>query len=50
MKSKEILPNIPKGPVFRVVMDEQECWMITHPGGSKEALVKHLRDVFIDYI
>mmetsp|Transcript_589 Transcript_589/g.928 ORF Transcript_589/g.928 Transcript_589/m.928 type:complete len:1025 (-) Transcript_589:6917-9991(-) len=50
MKSHDILPNIPKGPVFRVIMEEQEDWMTTHPGGSKEALVRHLREIFHDYI
>jgi hypothetical protein len=46
---KEILPNIPKGPEFREVMDEQENWMTTHPGASKEALAKHLRTQFPEY-
>ena len=50
MKSDEILPNIPKGPSFRDIMDEQEDWMITHPGGSKEQLVLHLREKFHEYI
>jgi len=50
MKSKDILPNIPKGPVFREIMDEQENWMNMHPGGSKEGLVKYLREVFHEYI
>lgn len=50
MKSDVILPNIPKGPVFRDVMLEQEDWMIAHPGGSKEMLVSHLREKFHEYI
>ena len=43
---KTILPGIPKGPTFRLVMDEQESWMTTHPGASPEALQDHLRCVF----
>lgn len=50
MKADNILPNIPKGPIFREIMDEQEDWMTTHPGGSKEALVRHMRESFHDYI
>mmetsp|Transcript_5862 Transcript_5862/g.12017 ORF Transcript_5862/g.12017 Transcript_5862/m.12017 type:complete len:884 (+) Transcript_5862:335-2986(+) len=46
---KSVLPNIPKGPVFREVMDKQTEWMITHPGGTKENLVNHLREEFPDY-
>ena len=48
--SEDILPNVPKGPVFREIMDEQMNWMTTHPGGSKEFLIIHLRDVFREYI
>ena len=44
-----ILPNLPKGPVFREVMDEQTNWMVTHPGGSTEGLVSHLRNVFEEF-
>lgn len=46
---KELLPHIPRGPAFRDVMDEQESWMITHPGAQKDPLVYHLRTVFSDY-
>eukprot|EP00559_Dactyliosolen_fragilissimus_P004824 CAMPEP_0184867300 /NCGR_PEP_ID=MMETSP0580-20130426/25894_1 /TAXON_ID=1118495 /ORGANISM="Dactyliosolen fragilissimus" /LENGTH=848 /DNA_ID=CAMNT_0027367493 /DNA_START=275 /DNA_END=2821 /DNA_ORIENTATION=+ len=41
--SQSILPNIPKGPAFRDVMDEQTNWIISHPGGSKEALISHMQ-------
>jgi hypothetical protein len=44
-----ILPNIPPGPVFREVMDEQEDWMTAHPDGAKEALSKHLRQAFSEF-
>ncbi len=47
---KSVLPNIPKGPVFREVMDKQTEWMITHPGGTKENLINHLREEFPDYV
>jgi len=50
MASDGILPNLPIGPVFREVMDEQTNWMTTHPGGSKEGLIIHLRRVFNEYV
>lgn len=50
MISDSILPHVPKGPVFREIMDEQTNWMVTHPGGTTHALVRHLRDVFSEYI
>ena len=50
MKSEDVLPNIPKGPIFREIMDAQEDWMITHPGGSREGLIRHLREIFSEYI
>ena len=50
LKTKEILPNVPSGPVFRDIMDEQEDWMIKHPGGGRDALITHLRKVFHKYI
>jgi len=46
---KKILPNLPKGPAFRDVMEEQQSWMITHPGGSLEALSTHLQNMFPDF-
>ena len=47
---RTILTNIPKGPVFRDVMDEQIEWMTTHPGGSKEGLIQHLRATFSAFV
>jgi tRNA nucleotidyltransferase/poly(A) polymerase len=46
---KKILPRIPKGPVFRDVMEEQESWMTLHPGAGADFLVKHLSETFPDY-
>ena len=46
---KAILPNIPRGPSFRDVMDEQSSWMIQHPCGSADALALHLLEAFPDY-
>ena len=46
---KAVLPNIPVGPGFREVMDEQQSWMTTHPGGGIDALSAHLREVFADF-
>merc|ERR1712137_720954 len=43
---QQVLPNLPKGPEFREVMEEQEHWMISHPGAGKEVLVEHLRARF----
>jgi hypothetical protein len=47
---KKVLPNIPKGPTFREVMDEQSNWMIAHPGGQVDALVTHLKAKFPAYV
>lgn len=47
---KSVLPQIPSGPVFRDVMDVQILWMTSHPGGSREKLVEHLRQVFQEYV
>lgn len=47
---RTILTNIPKGPVFRDVMDDQIEWMTTHPGGSKEGLIEHLRATFSAFV
>ena len=46
---KKILPNIPKGPAFRDVMDEQHSWMIVNPMGSPHDLQDHLQRVFPDF-
>lgn len=46
---KQVLPNIPRGPAFKEVMDEQQRWLTTHPGSSKEPLVLYLQEVFNDY-
>jgi tRNA nucleotidyltransferase/poly(A) polymerase len=47
---KMALPNIPVGPLFRDVMDEQERWMTVHPGASADILVRHMAKVFPDYL
>lgn len=49
MKNKDILPNIPKGPIFRDIMDKQLNWMTITPGGSKESLVHYLRESYPDF-
>ena len=47
---KKILTNIPKGPAFRQVVEEQMDWIVTHPGVvDEEALAIHLKLVFPDY-
>jgi len=50
ISSDGVLPNVPKGPIFREIMDEQTNWMTTHPCGTKESLVKHLRKLFKEYV
>jgi tRNA nucleotidyltransferase/poly(A) polymerase len=42
----KILPWVPKGPIFREVMDEQMNWMVTHPGAGIESLEAHLKAAF----
>eukprot|EP00584_Thalassiosira_punctigera_P000529 CAMPEP_0172527070 /NCGR_PEP_ID=MMETSP1067-20121228/1847_1 /TAXON_ID=265564 ORGANISM="Thalassiosira punctigera, Strain Tpunct2005C2" /NCGR_SAMPLE_ID=MMETSP1067 /ASSEMBLY_ACC=CAM_ASM_000444 /LENGTH=706 /DNA_ID=CAMNT_0013310735 /DNA_START=177 /DNA_END=2297 /DNA_ORIENTATION=+ len=49
IKSESVLPNLPHGPEFRSIMDAQMQWMITHPGGSRESLVKYLNEEFPNY-
>ena len=46
---KHILPGLPKGPMFRDVMDEQWNWMMQHPGANLDSLTKHLQNVFAPY-
>jgi hypothetical protein len=46
---QQVLPNLPKGPEFREVMEEQEHWMIKNPGAGKETLVENLRVRFPEY-
>jgi hypothetical protein len=47
---KKILPNIPKGPAFREVMDEQEEWTTLHPGAGTQVLAEHLQERFPEYL
>jgi tRNA nucleotidyltransferase/poly(A) polymerase len=47
---KKALSNIPMGPLFRDVMDEQERWMTVHPSASSDILVRHMAEVFPDYL
>ena len=49
LKSNDILPNLSHGPIFREVIEEQMDWITTHPGGSKDALIKHLQNVFLAF-
>jgi tRNA nucleotidyltransferase/poly(A) polymerase len=46
VKQQNVLPHIKSGPMFREVIDEQVEWMILHPGGDKQSLIKHLQIVF----
>lgn len=46
---KKVLPNIPKGPTFRDIMDEQEKWMTLHPCAGADILVRHLAQKFPEY-
>ena len=49
LKSDDVLPNLTHGPMFREVIEEQMDWITTHPGGSKDALIKHLQNVFLAF-
>merc|ERR1711988_592091 len=44
IRRPDVLPNLPKSPVFREVMDEQKRWMVLYPDGTRRDLVRHLRD------
>ncbi|OEU10534.1 PolyA_pol-domain-containing protein, partial [Fragilariopsis cylindrus CCMP1102] len=46
---KKVLPNIPKGPIFRDIMDEQVEWMTLHPCAGADILARHLAQTFPDY-
>lgn len=50
MRKEGILPNIPRGPIFKEIMDEQASWITTHPGGDRESLIRHLREVYDEFI
>ena len=47
---RAVLKKLPYGPVFRQVMNEQIEWMTLHPGGSKSALIFHIKSKFPDHI
>jgi len=47
---KKVLPNIPHGPVFRDIMDEQEKWSTLHPYAGADILARHLANTFPDYV
>lgn len=47
---RTVLPRIPKGPIFRDIMDEQMSFITTHPGCSKDALAQHLVNTFPDFV
>jgi len=49
VKSK-VLRNIPKGPIFRHIMDDQIKWMRLHPGGNKDVLIRYLQDCYPDFV
>jgi len=46
---KRVLPNIPNGPVFQDVMQEQTKWMTLHPCAGADILARHLVQTFPDY-
>ncbi|VEU42615.1 unnamed protein product [Pseudo-nitzschia multistriata] len=47
---KKVLPNVPHGPVFRDIMEEQEKWSTLHPCASADILARHLAQTFPDYV
>ena len=50
LTSSDVLPNLPKGPAYREVLDEQSKWTTTHPGGKRASLVDYLRKIFPKYV
>lgn len=48
--SSRVLPNLPKGPIFRDVMDRQWEYMVQHPSCPVEEVEEYLRQEFIDYV
>eukprot|EP00752_Nemacystus_decipiens_P012689 g11242.t1 len=46
---KQILPNIPRGPAFSDVMDEQIKWMIENPSGSREEALEFIKIRFEEF-
>lgn len=49
IKSK-VLPNLPRGPLFRNVMDKQWDYMVRHPCCNSEMVQNYLREEFYEYI
>lgn len=47
---KKALPNVPHGPVFRDIMEEQEEWSTLHPCASADIMARHLAKTFPDYV
>mmetsp|Transcript_9498 Transcript_9498/g.28318 ORF Transcript_9498/g.28318 Transcript_9498/m.28318 type:complete len:874 (+) Transcript_9498:369-2990(+) len=47
---KKVLANVPHGPVFRDIMEEQEKWSTLHPCASADILARHLAKTFPDYL
>lgn len=45
-----VLPNLPRGPLFRDVMDKQGDYMVRHPGCTVEMVENHLRNEFSQYV
>jgi len=45
----KVLPNIPKGPTFRDVMNEQERWMTLHPCAGADILARYLAQIYPEY-
>lgn len=46
MTKDHILPGIPRGPLFRDIMNEQTRWMTIYPGVGKESLIRHMRETY----
>lgn len=47
---KKVLPDIPNGPNFRDIMEEQERWLTLHPCAGPDILARHLAQSFPDYV
>jgi len=48
--ASRVLTNLPKGPIFRDVMDRQWEYMVQHPSCPVEEVEDYLRGEFSDYV
>ncbi|EPR58804.1 tRNA nucleotidyltransferase/poly(A) polymerase family protein [Toxoplasma gondii GT1] len=47
---KTLLKNLPKGPLFKEILDEQIKWQLAHPAGTAAACEEYLRTKYSTYV